>query len=126
MLYLIIFIYETIKFYFLILFHLEPFGFSAFLAVGGALANFCGIESNGSEVQLLKAFSPIEVTEEGIVICVNDEQPSKAPFPIEVTEEGISNVICVNDEHPEKALFSIEATEEGIVICANDEQPEKA
>ena len=119
MLYLIIFIYETIKFYFLILFHLEPFGFSAFLAVGGALANFCGIESNGSEVQLLKAFSPIEVTEEGIVICVNDEQPEKAKSPIEVTEEGI--VICVNDEHPLKAPSPIEVTEEGIVIFVNDE-----
>ena len=39
---------------------------------------------------------PIEVTEEGIVICVNDEHPLKAEFPIEVTEEEI--VICVNDE----------------------------
>ena len=34
-------------------------------------------------------------------ICFNDEQKLKAPSPILVTEEGI--VICVNDEHPEKA-----------------------
>ena len=36
--------------------------------------------------------------DEGIMICVSDEHPSKAEFPISVTEEGI--VISVNDEHP--------------------------
>ena len=35
-----------------------------------------------------KADSPIEVTEDGIVISVNDEQSLKAEFPIEATEEG--------------------------------------
>ena len=34
------------------------------------------------------------------MISVNDEHPLKEEFPIEVTEEGI--VICVSDEHPEK------------------------
>ena len=33
-----------------------------------------------------------------IDICFNDEHFLKAFFPILVTEEGI--VICVNDEHP--------------------------
>ena len=37
----------------------------------------------------LKIWLPNEVTEEGIVICVNDKHPSKAKVPIEVTEEGI-------------------------------------
>ena len=36
----------------------------------------------------------ISVTEDGIVICVNDEHSLKAESPIEVTEDGI--VICVN------------------------------
>ena len=30
------------------------------------------------------------------MICFNDEHPEKAEFPIEVTEEGI--VICVNEK----------------------------
>ena len=41
---------------------------------------------------------PIEVTEERIIICVNDDHLSIILFPIELTEEGISNVICINDE----------------------------
>ena len=59
---------------------------------------------------------PIEITEEGIKICVNDEHLLNAEFPMEVTEEGISNVICFNDEHPSNAEFPIEVTEEGIEI----------
>ena len=39
----------------------------------------------------------MEVTEEGIVISLNDEHPLNANYPIEVTEEGI--VISLNDEH---------------------------
>ena len=31
----------------------------------------------------------IEVTDDGIAICVSDEHPEKAPSPIEVTDEGI-------------------------------------
>ena len=63
----------------------------------------------------------IEVTEEGIDICVNDEHLQKAPCPIEIREEGVWNVICVNDEHSKKAQSPIEVKEEGIVICVNDE-----
>ena len=54
----------------------------------------------------------LELSEERIVIPVNDEHPKKKP--IEVTEEGIA--ICVNDEHPSKAYSPIEVTEDGIVI----------
>ena len=36
--------------------------------------------------------------DEGIVIFVSDEHPSKAYFPIDATDEGI--VILVSDEHP--------------------------
>ena len=62
--------------------------------------------------------------DDGIVICVNDEHPSKALSPIEVTDDGI--MICVNDEHWEKEWYPIEVTDDGIVICANDEHWEKA
>ena len=41
-----------------------------------------------------------------------------ALFSIEVTEDGI--VIFVNDEYQFKALSLIEFTEKGIVICVND------
>ena len=40
--------------------------------------------------------------------------PKKQKFPIEFTEEGID--ICVNDEHPEKTPPPIDVTAEGIVI----------
>ena len=72
----------------------------------------------------MKALFPIDITEEGIVICVNDEHPLKALFPIEVTEEGI--VICVNAEHPLKAKSPNSVIKEGIDICVNDEHPSKA
>ena len=32
------------------------------------------------------------------MICANDEQEKKECFPIEITDDGI--VICVSDEHP--------------------------
>ena len=62
-----------------------------------------------------KTESPISFKDDGIIICVSDEQWLKALFPIEVTEDGIA--ICVNNEHPLKALSSIEVTDGGIVIC---------
>ena len=40
-----------------------------------------------------------------------------APFPIEVTDEGI--VISVNDKQSLNALSPIEVTDEGIAICGN-------
>ena len=53
------------------------------------------------------------------MICVNDEQLSKAKDLIEVTEEGIMR--CDSYKHPEKTFLLIEVTEEGIVIFVNDE-----
>ena len=44
-------------------------------------------------------------------------------MPIDVTVNGIS--ICVNDEHPEKADDLIDVTDDGIVICVNDVHPKK-
>jgi len=40
------------------------------------------------EEQPLKAYCPMEVTEEGIITEAREEQPWKAAFPMEVTEEG--------------------------------------
>ena len=48
-----------------------------------------------------KALNSIEVTDEGIETCANDEQQAKAESLIEVTEEGI--MICVSEEHSLKA-----------------------
>ena len=80
------------------------------------------IENISNDGQLEKAFSPIEIIEEGIVILINDEHPEKAFFPILVTEEGI--VIFFNDEHPKKVLSLSEHKEERIenVTCVNDSQ----
>jgi hypothetical protein len=40
-------------------------------------------------LQRLKAPSPIDVTDDGMVMDVKDEQPRKAPSPIDVTDEGM-------------------------------------
>ena len=71
-------------------------------------------------------FFPIDFNEDGISnsIFANAVHPKKALFPILVTEEGI--VICVNDLQYEKALLPISVTEEGIVICVNFEHSLKA
>jgi len=45
-----------------------------------------------------KAPPPIEVTDEGIVTELSEEQPSKAPRPIEVTDEEI--VTELSEEQP--------------------------
>ena len=73
-------------------------------------------------MQSLKDEFSIDVTDEGIKICVNDEHPLKVLFPIKVTDEGFSNDICESNEHPLKALFPIEVTDEGIDIRVSDLQ----
>ena len=60
------------------------------------------------------------VTESGIMILVNEEQPQKALSPIVVTELGI----VMNEKQSKKALSSIFVTESGIMIPVNEEQPE--
>lgn len=56
--------------------------------------------------QLLKAFSPIDSTNGGIKILINEQHPSKAPFPIDVTLDGI--LMYFSDVHNANALFSID------------------
>ena len=57
-----------------------------------------------NDEQLLKVSSSIEVKEEGIsnVICFNDSHAVKVPSLNDFTEEGI--VICFNDEHLSKQI----------------------
>ena len=71
-----------------------------------------------NDVISMKAFFPIEITEDGIVICSNALHPRKASFPIVITEEGIK--ICFNDKHPLKLLLPIDVTEEGMVIFLSE------
>ena len=52
--------------------------------------------------QQAKGLPSIDCIDDGIVTFSNDKHPLKTFFPIEVTEEGI--MICVN-EHPQKAFF---------------------
>ena len=62
----------------------------------------CSLQGNISIFLILKhdlkAHSPIEIIEEGIVIFVNDRQYLKALCPIDVKEKG--RVICFNELHP--------------------------
>lgn len=44
-----------------------------------------------------KASSPINVTDDGIVISFNDEHLKNANFPMDVTDDGI--VISISDLH---------------------------
>ena len=57
------------------------------------------------------------------MIWVNDEHPEKELFQIDVTEEGIE--MCVNDKHLLSILFPINAKDEEIMIYINDEVIEK-
>lgn len=89
-----------------------------------------------------KAFTPIEVTEEEIVIfsnlmhplkrelsitvkelgkliSVNDVQLSKTDFPNDCREVEEEKIACFNEMQWEKAWSSIETTEEGITILSN-------
>ena len=66
-----------------------------------------------SPEQLLKAYWPMLVTEDGIVILVRLLQPLKAYDPMLVTEEGI--VILVRLLQPLKAAYPMLVTVDGIV-----------
>lgn len=61
------------------------------------------------------------MSEGNVSIDVSDEQSQKAFSPIEVTDDGCSNTTCDKERQLSKALFSIDLTEEGIVIIVNDE-----
>lgn len=87
----------------------------------------------------LKMQIPITVTDDGIVICLSDEHPSKEYFPIEVTDdwivicmilikvinEGFSNSTSVNDLNLSKVFHSIVSIDDGIKACFNDKHFEK-
>ena len=93
---------------------------------------------------MIKAYFPIETTDDGKDIFVNDEHllnklsgiismsplisrettPLKIFSPNFFIEEGI--VICVNDEHPLNTESLIDFTEDGINICCKDEHSLKA
>ena len=96
---------------------LEPSGelYTVLPASTVMLAN-AGQKKNG--------FSPMEVTELGIVIEVRAPQLRKASVPIEITEFGIS----IEDRllQPLKAELPMVCTEGGSVTAARDRQPEKA
>ena len=72
----------------------------------------------------MKAYSPILVTEFGIVTDVKPLQPEKAQSPILVTEFGI--VTDVKPMQSLKAVYPIFVTEFGIVIDVKLQQEEKA
>lgn len=44
-----------------------------------------------------KAPPPIDLTDDGMIIWINEEHSQKVLFPIAITEDG--SVICVKDEH---------------------------
>ena len=50
----------------------------------------------------------INVTDDGIIICTNDEHLAKEDFLISVSEERME--ICVNDVHLEKVESPISVT----------------
>lgn len=70
-------------------------------------------------IQNSKAKSPIDFTEEGIIIAVKDIQNLNDELPIEVNDDGLSKVTFVNDSHPPNAKSFINLREEGIVILVN-------
>lgn len=68
-----------------------------------------------SEQHPSNAFSPIVLTEDGIVMSESLIHPLKAYDPIEVIEEGLLNVICLSEKHPSNAFSPIDVTEDVIV-----------
>ena len=69
----------------------------------------------------LKHESPIEVTDDGIIIFSKEAHPLKVDFPTDNTEEGCSNVTSVNDEHKLNVRSSIFSICFGIIIFFNEE-----
>lgn len=62
----------------------------------------------------------IFITEDGIKISFNFEQPLKALEPIEVTDEEINNSVRLKQS--QKAWLPIDITELGIIILFNEIQ----
>ena len=68
----------------------------------------------------LKAWLPISFTDDGIDTWDNNVHPMKTLFPIEVTEEGM--LISIKDEQFSKEWSPIEINDEDNDICINDLQ----
>ena len=68
------------------------------------------------------AFSPIIVTDDGMVRVANEAHPINAPALILVTDAG--KITCFNEVHPENAFASIIDTDAGKTTCINDVHPE--
>jgi len=86
----------------------------------GILKCFFGI---CNELQPSKAWSPMLVTDGGIVRLANELHPRKAPSPILVTDGGILRL--TNEVHPQKALPPMLVTDDGIVRLVNELHPWK-
>lgn len=71
-------------------------------------------------MQCLKVQLAISVTQDGIIISVNDEPNKKAKGPIDFTEDGILIINCFNEMQSSKVHSSFEVTEEGIFIFFKD------
>lgn len=71
----------------------------------------------------LKVADPREVTDDGIITLVNEEQPRKAPLSIFLTDDG--NEIWLNEEQPLKAEEPISTIEGGMTTFLKDEQSSK-
>ena len=73
-----------------------------------------------SDGQLINAFSPIEVTDKGITICLSDEQLINAFLPIDFSDEGRNSSVI--DEQFLKAFSPIVVNEEEKVTLTNEVQ----
>ena len=80
-----------------------------------------GIEISDNEQQLLKANSPIDVTDVGMKTCARDMHPSNAFDPIDVTFAGI-NIWQITEQFS-NAFELIDKTVDGILNCESDEHP---
>ena len=67
-----------------------------------------------NELHLLKAPSPMLVTDDGIARLANELHPLKAWSPMLVTDDGIARL--ANALHPLKASSPIAVTESGMLI----------
>lgn len=68
--------------------------------------NCCSNITCDKERQQSKALFSIDLTEEGIVIVVSDEQFLKEDSPIKDSNELASNKILDNDEHKKRIFFN--------------------
>lgn len=83
-----------------------------------------GISTLIKDEQFSKALSPMQVTEEGIVIFLRALHPLKADSPIYFTDDGIARLR--REVHLLNVLSPIDTIEEGSEISLIDEQPKNA